>query len=137
MSFSAELTRWIDKTKTDMTLVIRKIALDLFSRIILKTPVKTGRARMNWHVSIGQIRDELIGLNGEYSASGAYQKALADATSEIMSYSDADLAIFLLNNLPYIERLEDGSSSQAPSGMVKITLEEYPYIVEDAVKEVQ
>ena len=137
MSFSAELTKWIDKTKTDMTLVVRKIALDLFSRIVLKTPVKTGRARMNWHVSIGQIRDELIALEAEYSATGAYQKALADATAEINSYNDAELAIFILNNLPYIERLEDGSSVQAPNGMVRITLEEYPYIVEDAVKEVQ
>lgn len=137
MSFSVDLSKWIEKTKIDMNVVIRKIALDLFSRIVLKTPVRTGRARMNWHVSIGQIRDELIDLKGEYSAAGSQQKAIAGATTKILSYSNAELAIFILNNLPYIEVLEEGSSIQAPNGMVKITLEEYPHIVEDAVQDVQ
>ena len=134
MSFSVDLQKFATKTHDQISLVIRKIVLDLFTRIVLKTPVKTGRARMNWHVSIGQIRDELRSMEREYSGAEAFQTANAEATNKILALNDVDLSIFILNNLPYIERLEDGYSDQAPSGMVKITLEEYPYIVQDAVE---
>ena len=38
----------------------------------------------------------------------------------------------LSNNLPYIKKLEDGSSTQAPNGMVKITVAELGGIAQEA-----
>lgn len=38
------------------------------------------------------------------------------------------------NDVPYIDELEEGSSKQAPNGMVRITLEEVPDILDTVLK---
>ena len=40
-----------------------------------------------------------------------------------------------INNLPYAQRLEDGWSKQAPSGMVGLAVREFRSIVESAAGE--
>jgi hypothetical protein len=45
--------------------------------------------------------------------------------------------IFLTNTLPYILRLEEGYSKQAPIGMVYTTLREFPQVVESAAGSVR
>jgi len=42
--------------------------------------------------------------------------------------------IFIVNGLPYINRLENGWSQQAPNGMVAITLAELPARAGDILK---
>lgn len=41
---------------------------------------------------------------------------------------------YLANNLPYIERLENGSSTQAPAGMVTINMDRVSKIVAAAIE---
>ena len=38
--------------------------------------------------------------------------------------------IYLANNLPYIRKLEEGSSQQAPAGMVALSVQEFSAIVD-------
>ena len=47
-------------------------------------------------------------------------------------WEKTDSGIF--NTLPYIEKLEEGSSDQAPNGMLRITLEESQEIFDEIVK---
>lgn len=49
-----------------------------------------------------------------------------------MGWRLGSAAIFLTNNLPYIERLERGWSKQAPTGMVALTVAEFGGIAADA-----
>lgn len=88
-----------------LDIVTRKIALDLQSDLDNSTPVKTGRARSNWLPSINKIRTDTT-----ESTSG----------SPAINFSGYKLGdkIYITNNLPYIKRLNDGSSTQAPSGFV-------------------
>ena len=123
----------MDKVNT----ATRMIALEVFRRVILKTPVETGRARGNWQCSIGVPivamnsgddwlkGDSDAGLKYDKSGSGAIQAA----ADQVMSWKPGDVAIFLTNNLPYINRLEHGYSNQAPAGMVAITIAEFDGIV--------
>ncbi len=37
--------------------------------------------------------------------------------------------VLISNNMPYAKRIEDGYSQQAPSGMVKVTVNEFDSIV--------
>lgn len=91
----------------------RKIALQVLSGVVLKTPVDTGRARGNWQTTINQAPDsELLSAN----PIGDGVAALADLPPFV--------AIYISNNVPYINRLEDGYSRQAPAGMVAVTLQE-------------
>jgi len=39
--------------------------------------------------------------------------------------------IYLTNNLPYAQRLEEGYSQQAPAGMVALTIQEFQAIANE------
>lgn len=135
--FAAELKRFEGVALDKVNTATRMIALEVFRRIILKTPVDTGRARGNWMCTIGAPSEALAAgegwLQGTAEAGLSYDKggraAIQAAADEVMSWKPADVAIFLTNNLPYIQRLEEGWSKQAPAGMVAITIAEFDGIV--------
>lgn len=129
-SFSLQIEKWTEETQKRVTLAVRKIALDVFERIILKSPVDTGRFRGNWQVQIGSIPTGTLEIDDK---SG--QVTLAKAQAEVLGVKAGD-TIFLINNLPYAQRLEYGWSNQAPEGMVRTTVAEYQPIVDQVVREI-
>ena len=92
------------------------VALTAISRIDMRSPVDTGRFRRNWTLSIGGMD---AGTTEAVGSNVAANNAKADAYPQ-----DAFPVIYLQNNLPYAERLENGYSKQAPNGMVGITYAE-------------
>lgn len=127
--FALDISRFVKKANGNIDIVVRKITFEVFSRVIRKTPVDTGRARGNWIASAD--RPVLVALDGAKSE----QQALADAGSVALK-QPAGGVVFLANNLPYIQRLENGWSNQAPAGMVGTTLSEFPGIVSVSVRSV-
>lgn len=125
--FVLDLERFRDKATRNAETVVRKTAIDLFSRVVLRTPVDTGRARANWLTSLGGATVEQRDL---FDPSGSL--AISDITQAALDWDARSGSLFLTNNLPYIERLEHGHSAQAPVGMVKVTLTEFESIVEQA-----
>lgn len=120
-SFAAQIDTEFAATMDDAGELIAYIALDGLRRLVLKTPVDTGRARMNWNVGVGTIdatTTEQIDPSG--------QAAINDGAARLSGYDTAQgfPIINLSNNLPYIGRLDDGYSQQAPAGMVALTLVE-------------
>lgn len=103
--------------------LIRKLALDILQRIVLRTPVDTGRARANWMVAVNKVpvgTIEIDNLSREQATNFAMSKGIP-IIENAKEYSSISLA----NNLPYIGVLEfDGHSKQAPDGMVRVTLSE-------------
>ena len=102
--------------------IARKAALAIDQVVVLATPVDTGRARSNWQVGIGgndaPPRDSLApGEKGSTGAAAA-QAAIAEGKAVIESYKGGS-SIYISNNLPYIGRLNDGYSAQAPAGFVE------------------
>ncbi len=132
-NFALDIAKWAEKAKGRMDLVVRKISLDLFSRIILRSPVDKGRFRGNWQVAINEIPAGVLELDDKSGAA-----TVSKATAEVLNVKAGDV-IWLVNNLPYGPRLENGWSGQAPSGMVAITVTEYGAVVaqavDDAIKE--
>ena len=112
----------IEKALVDNT---EELSLELFSRITFKTPVDTGRARAAWNLSANKISDR-IPLEHEKIKlkSGKGHRT----TYGIPKPKDLHLApysiVYITNNLPYILKLEDGSSDQTPNGMVALSVEE-------------
>lgn len=126
-SFTLDVQRFVDRANGNLDLVVRKIALDLFSRVIIKTPVLTGRAKGSWLVSVNSIPQ---GDPGTLDKSGNVSIQRVNAAVAGMK---AGQVITLCSNLSYSNRLEFGYSKQAPAGMVRITLLEYSGIVQTAV----
>lgn len=109
----------IEKNADAMT---RKVALAVDSAVVIATPVDTGRARSNWQVNLGSPADgtrEAYTPGAEGSTGGANAQAAIDqGRAEIAKYKGGS-AIHITNNLPYIGRLNDGHSAQAPAGFVE------------------
>lgn len=132
--FALDVSRFTKKAQGNMDLVLRKVLLDLFTRVIRRTPVDTGRARGNWMCSVSQAAMQQTGVLDRTSAGRGGGQAIAAMSETALNAKVGDV-VYLTNTLPYILQLEYGSSKQAPAGMVGITLQEYPGIVEMAAGE--
>ena len=113
---------WATKTERKLDLAVRKISLELFSRVILRSPVDTGRFRANWQVAIGSMPNGTLSLEDKSGTA-----TVSNATARSAGVKAGDV-IYLANNLPYAQRLEDGYSVQAPAGMVGLTVQEFQSI---------
>lgn len=111
-SFDRQLFRFIKKAKGNADAAFRGVVVELFSSVILDTPVDEGRARANWQVT------ERAPAEGEVERDDPSGSAAVGAVQKF-SYKFGQ-TIYLTNNLPYIYRLEyEGWSKQAPEGMVR------------------
>ena len=117
-TWTVPIDKCISNLEQQRTMIVKKIAFDLFRKVIFKTPVLTGRARANWLVSVAAPRNETV---DETDKTGI--RAIGDVQSVITGWN-ADSDIYLSNNLPYIYGLERGRSKKAPRGMVKISVSE-------------
>lgn len=126
-SFKLDITKFVEKAGDRADLVVRKVALDMLSGIVMKTPVDTGRARGHWGVGVNSIT-----YGAGIDPSGGSTIAQGGA---VIQGAKAGDTVYLANNLPYIVRLEYGHSKQAPQGMVRTTVDEFQAAVNRAATE--
>lgn len=123
--FSLDWKALADRAKADVDIVVRKATLDMFKAIVERSPVDTGRFRANWNCSQGSPNNATSGDTDQARGFAEAQKALGYAAGGI---------VYFVNALPYGTRLEyEGWSSQAPSGMVRITIAEFDQYVKKAI----
>jgi hypothetical protein len=117
--FKAEVGRFADEEVPERVREVQvKIGLQALRGVVNKTPVDTGRARGNWQTTLG---DPATGTLDTTDPGG--NQTIARGSNTVTT-SDPFSVIWLSNNLPYIERLENGYSQQAPNGMVSTTVTE-------------
>lgn len=114
MEFADDVKRFALDVRGESDKVVRTATLELFSGIIKSTPVDTGRARGNWQTSVGQPQGGTLERTGMEAALTEVQATVPEGAGQV---------VYLSNNLPYIERLENGWSQQAPIGMVRINVD--------------
>jgi hypothetical protein len=124
--FALQIEAWCERAKKRMDATARLVTLEMFTKIIQRSPVRSGRFRANWQVGIDAIPTGLIRVN---DVTG--ELAISKATAAIMKLK-AGQKIHLVNNLPYARRLEYGYSRQAPAGMVRITVREFQGLLKKA-----
>jgi hypothetical protein len=118
MSIKADLDKAYQKKVVEVAEdKMRQAGLILFGEIVNNTPVDTGRARGNWNIEINAVDDS---ITDEIDPNG--NNANIKALSAIQRYKLNDY-ITISNHLPYIERLNNGYSSQAPAGMVEPSIQ--------------
>lgn len=121
--FKLDLDKAFEEQQERVALIAMKIALEALNRVVLKSPVKTGRFRANWTVAVGR---QDLSITDEVDPTG--QKTIAKGTPIILGQKGPAI-IWLSNNLPYAQALENGHSQQAPMGMVALTYNELMQIV--------
>ena len=87
-----------------------------------------GRFRGNWQFSIGTPAE---GTLDQVDPAGGV--TLAKLKLQVESLTAGQTA-YIVNNLPYAIPLEYGHSTQAPGGMVRITLARFQQIVDEATR---
>lgn len=108
LSVKVELTEFTSQE-------IRSLGILIDQRIVQASPFDTGLFKNNWLMSIGSPSTEVL---AEEDPSGS--KAINRAREVVMSYPMDSLPdLWLVNNLPYSARLNDGWSQQAPSKFVE------------------
>lgn len=139
-SFALDISKWVDKVEENLDQALRLIAINMGTEIVLMSPVGNpdlwkskpppgyvgGRFRGNWQLSTGSIPQgalDAIDKTGQVSISRIQAAAAGIKPGDV---------IYVVNNLPYARRLEYGWSTQAPAGMVRVTIARYQQIVDDA-----
>lgn len=100
----------------------RKVGLAVDAAVVMATPVDTGRARSNWQVALDAAPEgtrEAYSEGSEGSTAGPNAQAAIDQGKQVIAGYRSGQTIHITNNLPYIGRLNDGHSAQAPSGFVE------------------
>lgn len=144
-SFTVQLQEFAGKVKARADTVVRSTVFETYRRLDFRSPVGDatywknpppkgyvgGRFRGNW-----QYGDSAIpaGETGRVDPGGAATQGaiIAEIPTEA-----AGKIHYLANNVPYAQRIEDGWSRQAPTGLVGLTVTEWPSIVDQAVAEAQ
>lgn len=124
----------------------RGVAIDMFGTIIAITPVgnpsiwKTkyppkkytgGSLKGNWQCT---IRAPATGTVDEKDSSKSGAPTRSKANSQIAKFKVGD-RMYLTNNLPYAQAIEDGHSTQRPNGMVAVTVAAFQRTVDKLAKE--
>ena len=100
---------------------LRKVGKKLFIGIVTRTPVRTGLAKGNWHVTLNNPSDEIFDtLDPDGSVT-------INAGLEVISQFGVEDDLYINNNIHYVPYLDAGISLQAPAGMVVPTLAEIAF----------
>lgn len=90
---------------------VKNIVMDTVQSLVVSSPVDTGAYRASHIVSIGSadmgVREPEVNAN-------------QDAAIQAVKIKLGNL-VYIQNNLPYAERLENGWSDQAPQGIYSTT----------------
>ena len=118
--------------------LVRKVAIDLLKSVVYKSPVGDatlwqspppagyvgGRFRGNWQLGLNA---KPSGEVDNIDANGS--STLVAGMANIPTTNAAGNIYYITNNLPYAQRLENGWSTQAPAGIVSLTVAEFDGIV--------
>lgn len=126
--FRAAFDRRLGITASRMAEFSRNVGFELARNIIVGgevspgTPVRHGYARNSWIVSLGGLpsgyRHPSRNPNPESEVSVV---SLDEAMTALLDMK-ADDVVYISSNCEYMQFLESGSSSQAPEGMVALTV---------------
>lgn len=147
VTFDADLDKFAKVMDIAPAVVTRQIVADLHGRISKRTPVDTGRARASWDVKQGSPSSYVPpitagsvagkgktklgkGLAGNALGAGASSGGKAKDIGKELATIDGTAPVFITTALDYVQYLENGSSKQAPAGMVRLSIAEVEIEIE-------
>lgn len=103
---------------------IKIITLDATANLIEDTPVDTGWASNNWVPSIGSPSSFVGDVKDPQPSDVSTARAASDSgvAQVATGYKLPMGSVFISNNVPYIRRLNDGHSKQAPKKFVEAAI---------------
>jgi hypothetical protein len=121
-TLAKRLNRMADRLDDVLNERKQVMAKAITKQLIDTTPVDTSQALSNWRVTTAgaisaYIGPHVAGHQGSTRVASA-KMAMAEAERAIMSSRPLDVLV-IFNSVPYIRRLNEGHSAQAPAGFVE------------------
>ena len=141
MSFALDLRKFAAKAAARADHAVGGVMVSLANKVDERSPVGDakfwkhpppkgyigGHFRGNWQLGVGSLPG---GTLARIDPTGDAVRAEIHAA---IPEQAAGKVYYLANNLPYAQRLEDGWSRQAPTGIVALTVAEFQTVVAAAV----
>jgi len=127
MGFADDIAKFIKKSGVRADRVLRKVSLDAFGGMISKSPVREGTFRGAWVLGVNRIEES----TGEKDLDGS--RTFNAGADKLLDVHFGD-TIYITNNMIYAVPLENGSSDQAPDGVMNITVDEIKAGIANVVK---
>lgn len=108
------------KVVSDSETNIRKMAMETVQSLMMSSPVMDGAYRASHIVSLNNPDYGVREASSNAPKGGIDPNAQKDAAQKLLSFKLGNL-IYIQNNLPYAERLENGWSQQAGQGIYGTT----------------
>ena len=99
------------------------IATNITEELMENTPVDTGFCASNWIPSKGDPFEGLAGSKTSRNDVNVDKGPQQSGLSSLESYTLEDGDIFITNNTDYIQKLNSGSSTQAPAGFIETAID--------------
>lgn len=138
-SFADALDRFNKKAKKSADRTVSGVVIGLGAAVVRRNPVGTpvttgqkdyrgGRSRANWQYGLNSIP---TGVIEDFDPDGS--RTISGIAASIPTKA-AGHVHYIANNVEYIVPLEEGSSKQAPNGMVARTILDFQQIVKSAAR---
>lgn len=116
---SREVRVVVDELRKDVSRVVRELVVGLHGRLVETTPVDTGWARTNWVPQVGSAFGGTAGTREDAEAGRLDHSPATAGLLDVARYDVSRGDVHVTNNVPYIEKLNAGSSRQAPAAFVQ------------------
>lgn len=141
---TTDINQFLTKFKKNQQLVIsasekvvNETLFQMYKKIVDRTPVGNpalwkwpapkdyvpGTLKASWNLSFGGMRDS---GSGRFVSTGS----IIGKNGISLQARGGNKTAFIYNNQPYAERVEYGWSTQAPQGMLRITVAEYTSLMD-------
>jgi hypothetical protein len=106
--------------------LIKRLTLDIVAELVKApseggTPIDTGWASANWFPGLSISRRDGNVLDPDSGDVAEAQGAQQAGIVKVLAYK-LGRPVYITNNVPYITRLNDGHSQQAPKGFVQAAI---------------
>lgn len=121
-SFEARMRKRGEQAVKNINEAVRACALAVDQQVVTASPVDTGRFRSNWLASLEvpvAITTQPYSPGEGGSTGGANSAAAMAQANSVIASRQPGQDIWISNNLPYAQRLNDGYSRQAPANFVE------------------
>ena len=135
LQFSRNINKIGSRIENNSLELVKRTSKRALRSLVKGTPVKSGKARSNWRVSLGNPTSTVIDPFSPAKDSDISETANANATiaagiskinqlrvGKARGTGQAGSAVFIANSVPYLDELRKGSSDQQPNDWVKAAL---------------
>jgi len=114
MAATSEADKTVAKLRRVISDTVKRVAFAVHGELVMQNPVATGWSRANWIVSIGAPHE---GVSGARENVSTLEQSLGIGRLLVYDVKKGD--VWISNNVPYIQALNEGHSPQAPEGWVE------------------